>query len=404
MKVIEGGARDLRRELDEIPGRFRLLEDVPLPLDLRELGGVGVAGPLAATRALARSLIMQAATMHSPTDLAIVALVGESAPGRVGVPEVAAARPFARRRPGRPAGFDLAPRPRPRQQPAPVAGRPGGRCRRQRSGSFTLPVALVLIDETCPVERRRLMPLLEAPRRAGIFFVWVGSARHRLPKACGAVVEIDPDHVTARTGFARSGATVSPTRWEGQSLADATAVARNLTPIIDVTARVNDDSDIPSSVSFADLYGGTHVLDDPASLLELWQQRDGGGDRHGLRVVVGTQAGAPFVLDVRQDGPHALVAGTTGAGKSEFLQSLVVGLATMHSPERDHLPARRLQGRGGVQGVRGAAAHRRPGHRPRLAGGAGPRRRDGRAGSGRRRRLPSQRGGARAAGRGERLA
>ncbi len=46
------------------------------------------------------------------------------------------------------------------------------------------------------------------------------------------------------------------------------------------------------------------------------------------------QAGAPFVLDVRQDGPHALVAGTTGAGKSEFLQSFVVGLATMHSPER----------------------------------------------------------------------
>ena len=46
------------------------------------------------------------------------------------------------------------------------------------------------------------------------------------------------------------------------------------------------------------------------------------------------QSGAPFVLDLRQDGPHALVAGTTGAGKSEFLQALIVGLATMHSPER----------------------------------------------------------------------
>ena len=40
------------------------------------------------------------------------------------------------------------------------------------------------------------------------------------------------------------------------------------------------------------------------------------------------------MLDLRQDGPHALVAGTTGAGKSEFLQALIVGLATMHSPER----------------------------------------------------------------------
>ena len=72
--------------------------------------------------------------------------------------------------------------------------------------------------------------------------------------------------------------------------------------------------------------------------MELWQQHEAGhGSRqaeHGLRVPVGMQSGAPFVLDLRQDGPHALVAGTTGAGKSEFLQALIVGLATMHSPER----------------------------------------------------------------------
>jgi DNA segregation ATPase FtsK/SpoIIIE, S-DNA-T family len=332
VKVTEGGARDLRKELDEIPGRFRLLDDVPLPLDLPELHGVGVAGPLTATRALARSLIMQAVTMHSPTDLAVVALVGESALAEW---EFLKWLPHARSL----GGDQLASTSHHalglvnnllQSRAASAAGDTGDLGR----GSITMPAALVVIDETCPVERRRLMPLLEAPRRTGIFFVWVGSARHRLPKACGAVVEIDPDHVNARTGFARTGLTVSPTRWEGMSRPDAVAVARDLTPVIDVTGRVNDDSDIPSSVSFADLYGGPHVLDDPATLLELWQQRDGGGDHHGLRVVVGTQAGAPFVLDVRHDGPHALVAGTTGAGKSEFLQSLVVGLATMHSPER----------------------------------------------------------------------
>ena len=41
-------------------------------------GGVGLAGPLASTRALARSMVVQAATLHSPTDLAVVALVGEA--------------------------------------------------------------------------------------------------------------------------------------------------------------------------------------------------------------------------------------------------------------------------------------------------------------------------------------
>ena len=39
-------------------------------------------------------------------------------------------------------------------------------------------------------------------------------------------------------------------------------------------------------------------------------------------------------LDLRADGPHALVGGTTGSGKSEFLQSWVLGMAAAHSPSR----------------------------------------------------------------------
>src|SRR5690625_3016227 len=41
-----------------------------------------------------------------------------------------------------------------------------------------------------------------------------------------------------------------------------------------------------------------------------------------------------FHLDLRTQGPHALVGGTTGAGKSEFLQAWVLGMATAHSPDR----------------------------------------------------------------------
>ncbi|MFD6092482.1 FtsK/SpoIIIE domain-containing protein [Oerskovia sp. NPDC060338] len=53
----------------------------------------------------------------------------------------------------------------------------------------------------------------------------------------------------------------------------------------------------------------------------------------GLPVPLGLDAhGHPVVVDVVRDGPHALVAGTTGAGKSELLQSLVLGLALTTSP------------------------------------------------------------------------
>lgn len=325
--IANGGERDLRAEVEKIPGRFQLLEDVPLTVDALTHRGVGIAGPLHATRALARSLVLQAATMQSPTDLAVVALVGEA-----GLHDWTFLKwlPHARSL----GGSQLASTSHHALTIVNelLADRSG------RGDGVALPAVLVVIDETCPVERRRLMPLLEAGAASGITFVWVSSARHRLPKACGVVVEIDPDHLTARTGFTSGGLTIAPTRWEGMSLADAAAVARNLTPVIDVTGHINDDSEIPSSVAFADLYGGPHILDDPASIMELWQQHEAAHAarqaEHGLRVPVGMQSGSPFVLDLRQDGPHALVAGTTGAGKSEFLQALIVGLATMHSPER----------------------------------------------------------------------
>ncbi|HEY0119873.1 MAG TPA: FtsK/SpoIIIE domain-containing protein [Cellulomonas sp.] len=44
--------------------------------------------------------------------------------------------------------------------------------------------------------------------------------------------------------------------------------------------------------------------------------------------------GRPVWVDLVRDGPHALVAGTTGSGKSELLTSLVLGLALAHPPGR----------------------------------------------------------------------
>ncbi len=50
-------------------------------------------------------------------------------------------------------------------------------------------------------------------------------------------------------------------------------------------------------------------------------------------VAIGRSADGVVEIDLVADGPHALVAGTTGSGKSELLRTLVVGLALRHSPD-----------------------------------------------------------------------
>ncbi len=66
-------------------------------------------------------------------------------------------------------------------------------------------------------------------------------------------------------------------------------------------------------------------------------QPDTGKRAHGplpqaLGTVIGDAASGPVRLDLIRHGPHLLVAGTTGSGKSELLRSLVLGLARGHGP------------------------------------------------------------------------
>lgn len=55
-------------------------------------------------------------------------------------------------------------------------------------------------------------------------------------------------------------------------------------------------------------------------------------DGRGLRCVVGRAGAVPWVLDLVADGPHAVIGGTTGSGKSELLISWVLSMAAAHPP------------------------------------------------------------------------
>lgn len=54
----------------------------------------------------------------------------------------------------------------------------------------------------------------------------------------------------------------------------------------------------------------------------------------GLGAVLGVDTHGPVSVDLVADGPHALLAGTTGSGKSELLTSWLLQLAAGHPPHR----------------------------------------------------------------------
>lgn len=118
------------------------------------------------------------------------------------------------------------------------------------------------------------------------------------------------------------------------AVADAEAVARRLAPLRLATA-AHDDAVPGAELGLPELLG----LGDPDRFTaELgWAAR---GPRERLRVPIGVGAdGGAVELDLKESvqdgmGPHGLLIGATGSGKSELLRTLVLGLAATHSSEQ----------------------------------------------------------------------
>jgi len=202
---------------------------------------------------------------------------------------------------------------------------------------------LVVIADGAPVNRPRLVAMAEACAHVGIYFLWLANAIEQLPAVCTSFVNLEHGPAEAIVGFIQDGSQY-PVHAEAITTEEALQCALRLAPVIDAGASISQASNLPQSVSFLRL-AGLELAEDPGFIVERWvesrsivrgpraipvdERRPG-----TLRALLGESTAGPYVLDLRTNGPHALVGGTTGSGKSELLQSWILGMAAAHSPQR----------------------------------------------------------------------
>lgn len=94
---------------------------------------------------------------------------------------------------------------------------------------------------------------------------------------------------------------------------------------------VEDDNSIVNSLDFFEMYASDTLED--FRVIEQWRKNR---TYNTMRALIGKKAGgADCYLDIHEKyhGPHGLVAGTTGSGKSELIQTLILSLAINYSPD-----------------------------------------------------------------------
>jgi S-DNA-T family DNA segregation ATPase FtsK/SpoIIIE len=180
--------------------------------------------------------------------------------------------------------------------------------------------------------RAMLDELLERAAAVGVTVVWLAWDTAGEPSELAARIRLDDDGSASFEETAPGGRLIPGIRADTGGLAFCEAIARRQAPL-----RLDRR---PAAVTRT---GPVRLLDlldhetDPIDPEAAWRPRP---RSTVLQVPIGRRPdGAPVVLDLKEAaeggiGPHGLMVGATGSGKSELLRTIVAGLATTHPPEQ----------------------------------------------------------------------
>jgi S-DNA-T family DNA segregation ATPase FtsK/SpoIIIE len=304
---------------------------LPVAVSLRSFTRIALTGPRDGVTGLARALLGQLAAAHSPDDVAIWVC---AAPDRLPEWDWVKWLPHAQHQSAQDAvgpvrlvsdrladlealaAADLAERPR---------FSTGGRLPADRRH-----LVVVLDGGAVPIESQ----VIDLDGVLGVTVLDVGNGkvaairpheqdRHRLRlRVAGgrlAVAGADGDEPLGTA--------------DALSVPQAAALARQMARFR-AGEIVDDQAPLTTNLGLTDLLG----VGDPGALdpAETWRPR---APRDRLRIAIGVdEHGLPVELDLKESaqegmGPHGLLIGATGSGKSELLRTLVTGLALTHSSE-----------------------------------------------------------------------
>ncbi len=300
-------------EVAELLATTSILADVPIELDLSAGTVVGLTGDRHSrtSRAVARSIIAQLVVHHGPADLEIGVLVE---PGTAHHWEWASLVPHAIDRHGAGRGGLIGVG---EHRIAELANRWVG-----RSGE-SVPAVVVVDGESlfagrdAPVRR-----LAQAPN---VTLVVLAPNADWLPGRTETIVETSSEAGVAVVRTV-NGPVSGPVLLDGLASSAAWRIGAASARFDDPELQIAG-AGVPASTGLGVLFGEPVTAE---SIGRRWASSAASGS---IATPIGIDAFGTVMLDLIADGPHGLVGGTTGSGKSELLRTMVASLAATADTE-----------------------------------------------------------------------
>ncbi|MGW2628502.1 type VII secretion protein EccCa [Streptomyces chattanoogensis] len=338
--VLTPPDRFMLNEASALMARFRTGTELPLTVPLDRVGNISVIGPREDCLRVARALLVQAAALHAPDDVAMALAV----PGdQLADWEWAKWLPHlldADQLDGPVAARRIAPS-------APQLARQLGPELRRRA-SYAAEVRRGLSDNDALSMTSRLLVVADGHgedavdlprpdeavglREMGVTVLHLLEQRVQEPGHVAVRITVDGDQIVIADLRGQEPVSAHGTVDE-VAIPFAEGLARMLAPLR-LSAESLTDAPLTGPVDFAELLGVNDVAQ--LDLPNLWAPR---GERAFLRVPIGiNDSHEPVLLDLKESselgmGPHGLCVGATGSGKSELLRTIVLALVATHPPE-----------------------------------------------------------------------
>lgn len=312
----------------QIAEEYTHVKNCPIVIDLGQKTTCGVIGKRKESVSLGKNLVVQAATHHSYRDLRIVVICD---------PDERDMWSFCRWLPHL---FDdtrsiryFADTPQQAQKMLnQLTDTLSQRALENSSSEYGIhsthqPIYMIVCASLSLVTSHPIMKYLTAnDQKLGVCSLFLFNSLDNLPKECNYIIDTnattnvlyEKDHASTKQQFIIDYA--SEDQYD--------SFARSLAPIrVEATDK---QGELPTSISF--LQGYCAKTPQMLGLEKNWGKIF---PEQGMAVPIGVkQDGKPFCFDIHEKkcGPHGLVAGMTGSGKSEMVQAWILSMAVRFSP------------------------------------------------------------------------